>query len=172
MAGESSQDRAHGRQPIELAVSYQRLNAFFSDYTRNISRGGTFIKTDKPLATGTAFVFKLHVPSLTEPLCINGRVQWVRTQADIDADGAAGGEVAGMGIRFEYRDDEERAAIERQIEKIMVDSLGQRLYSRLMEHSHSELEPEDEAPLSGHYEEALGPSAEEPALGADPDRQR
>jgi type IV pilus assembly protein PilZ len=29
------------------------MNAFFADYTKNISRGGTFIRTDKPLDIGT-----------------------------------------------------------------------------------------------------------------------
>ena len=37
------------RAPIELKVEYKRLNTFFADYTRNISRGGTFIGTDKPV---------------------------------------------------------------------------------------------------------------------------
>ena len=31
---------------IELTVEYKRMNAFFADYTKNISRGGTFIRTD------------------------------------------------------------------------------------------------------------------------------
>jgi type IV pilus assembly protein PilZ len=136
MAGDTSQHREHGRKPIELEVSYKRLNAFFSDYTKNISKGGTFIKTDKPLEVGTEFLFKLHVPRLVEPLCIVGEVQWVRTQQDLDAGTGADAAVPGMGIRFVYRDEAERSAIERQIEKIMVDSLGQRLYSRLMELSH------------------------------------
>lgn len=133
MAGDTSQHREHARKPIELEVSYKRLNAFFSDYTKNISKGGTFIKTDKPLEVGTEFLFKLHVPRLVEPLCIVGEVQWVRTQQDLDAGADADAAVPGMGIRFVYRDEAERTAVERQIEKIMVDSLGQRLYSRLME---------------------------------------
>ncbi|MEY4545248.1 MAG: hypothetical protein RL685_1443, partial [Pseudomonadota bacterium] len=28
------------RESIELVVRYQRLNAFFADYVKNISRGG------------------------------------------------------------------------------------------------------------------------------------
>ena len=42
------------RQPIELKVEYKRLNTFFADYTKNISKGGTFIKTNRPLPVGTA----------------------------------------------------------------------------------------------------------------------
>src|SRR5690606_4678270 len=40
--------RAHPRIPIELRVDYPKLNAFFADYTRNISKGGTFVRTAQP----------------------------------------------------------------------------------------------------------------------------
>ena len=67
-------DRRHGlRAPIELKVEYKRLNTFFADYTRNISRGGTFIGTDKPLKVGTEFVFALGIPNIPEPLRLRGR---------------------------------------------------------------------------------------------------
>jgi type IV pilus assembly protein PilZ len=45
--------REHVRAPIELKVEYKKMNTFFSDYTKNIIKGGTFIKTDKPLKLGT-----------------------------------------------------------------------------------------------------------------------
>ena len=48
------------RAPIELKVDYKKLNTFIADYTKNISKGGTFIKTDRPLKVGTEFVFKLR----------------------------------------------------------------------------------------------------------------
>lgn len=155
MAGGASQSREHARQPIELEISYKRLNAFFSDYTRNISKGGTFIKTDKPLEVGTGFLFKLHVPGVAEPLRIAGQVQWVRTHADIDASADPGSQVPGMGIRFVYRDEDERETIERQIEKIMVDSLGQRLYARLMEISHSATAGSSDEELAGTCQDDL-----------------
>lgn len=159
MADDTEQNRAHEREPIALEVSYKRLNAFFSDYTRNISKGGTFIKTDKPLEVGTEFLFKLHVPTMVEPLCILGRVQWVRAEADPAAARGGDGGAPGMGIRFVYGDADERAAVERQIERIMVDSLGQRLYSRLMELSRDDGPGGDsEEALSGAYEEMSKPS--------------
>ncbi len=43
--GHEGDRRKDQREPIELQVSYKRLNTFFADYTRNISRGGTFIGT-------------------------------------------------------------------------------------------------------------------------------
>src|SRR6185312_9659980 len=59
-----SDRRTNDRHAIELKVEYKRLNTFFADYTKNISKGGTFIRTDKPLSIGTEFLFKLFVPQL------------------------------------------------------------------------------------------------------------
>ncbi len=60
------------RVPIELKVEYKKLNTFFADYTKNICKGGTFIRTKKPLDIGTIFVFRLSVPKLKEAIAIRG----------------------------------------------------------------------------------------------------
>src|SRR3954463_14413182 len=70
--------RREARAPIELKVEYKRLNTFFYDYTKNISKGGTFIKTEKPLDIGTIFLFKLQVPSREAPFALRGEVRWGR----------------------------------------------------------------------------------------------
>ena len=58
----SDERRDQDRAPIKLEVQYKRLNTFFADYTRNISKGGTFIRTARPLDIGTEFVFVLVLP--------------------------------------------------------------------------------------------------------------
>lgn len=133
----ADETREHSRQAIELAVEYTRLNSFFSDYTRNISKGGTFIKTSKPLEVGTEFLFKLRVPKLDAPLRLYGRVQWVVTESDVLAGDERGDGEPGMGIRFLFNDDGERQSLEEQVERVMIDSLGQLLYSKLMEQTRS-----------------------------------
>lgn len=114
--------RAHPRIPIELRVDYPKLNAFFADYTRNISKGGTFIRTRQPLPKGTRFVFRLSVPTLEEPILLEGEVAWTR----------ADDEEPGMGIRFVYADDEARARVDRMVEKLMVENLGAALSQKLL----------------------------------------
>ena len=113
---------------IELSVEYKRMNAFFADYTKNISRGGTFIRTDKPLDIGTEFVFKLSVPGLEVPLALKGRVQWLVTAADATPE-----QEAGMGIGFVYESEAERAKIAAIVEKLMVGSLGAVIYDKLLQ---------------------------------------
>ena len=62
------------RLPIELKVEYKKLNTFFADYTKNICKGGTFIRTTKPLDLGTIFVFRLGVPQLDSAIELRGEV--------------------------------------------------------------------------------------------------
>jgi type IV pilus assembly protein PilZ len=123
----SSDRRNNNRHAIELAVEYKRLNTFFADYTRNISKGGTFIRTERPLDVKTEFVFALTIRGLQEPLRLRGRVKWVVSPAD-----AAPDSPAGMGIEFMYANDAERRATESIVEKLMADELGDGLTARLL----------------------------------------
>ncbi len=122
-----SDRRAASRHAIELKVEYKRLNTFFADYTRNISKGGTFIKTAKPLDIGTEFIFALGIPQLAEPLRLRGRVIWTVPQEKATDD-----EPAGMGIRFQYADDAERIAAEAVVERLMRVELGEHISEKLL----------------------------------------
>ena len=121
----ASERRTDARRPIELKVEYKRLNTFFADYTKNISRGGTFIKTSRPLPIGTEFLFKLFVPGRDEPLTIHGEVQRI-------IDGSSD-EEAGMAIRFVYREGDPQVEIARIVEGLMTESFGPRLSAKLMD---------------------------------------
>jgi type IV pilus assembly protein PilZ len=125
---EEEQDRRDDyRLPIELKVEYKRLNSFFADYTRNISRGGTFIRTQKPLDIGTEFLFRMKVPKLDDALVLKGRVQWVVTP-----DNATDDQEPGMGIGFIYESEADSERIRKIVETLMVDSLGPVLYEKIM----------------------------------------
>lgn len=120
-----SEGRHHGRAPIELKVDYKKLNSFFADYTKNISKGGTFIKTKKPLPIGTRFLFKLTVPLREAPFELLGEVVWSKPDGD----------EPGMGIRFIYTGDTQRSDFESVVEHLMSDSLGADLTGRLLNKS-------------------------------------
>lgn len=126
VSDDASDRRTEIRAPIELKVEYKRLNSFFADYTKNISRGGTFIHTAKPLDIGTNFVFKLVVPRLPEPLTLNGRVQWVVKPDDPD------GREPGMGIGFLYETEAESDLIASIVERLMKGSLGPVIFGKLV----------------------------------------
>jgi type IV pilus assembly protein PilZ len=122
MADSKSDQRQSARAPIELKVDYKKMNSFFADYTKNISKGGTFIKTKKPLPVGTRFLFKLSVPNREAPFELLGEVVWSKAEA----------EEPGMGIRFIYADDGQRATFEQLVESLMEGSLGENLTSKLL----------------------------------------
>jgi type IV pilus assembly protein PilZ len=128
---QDSDRRDFPRAPIELKVEYRRLNTFFADYTRNISRGGTFVKTQKPLDVGTEFLFKLVVPTLDNPIVLRGRVQWT-----VQTESANAEEPPGMGIKFIYDSDSQRREVENRVERLMIDSLGKHLYQKLVGRSY------------------------------------
>lgn len=125
---QSNERRYQHRAPIELRVEYQRLNRFFYDYTKNISKGGTFIKTQKPLEVGTQFLFKLIVPKVAEPVVLLGEVRWIVHEGEVHSDGT---KEPGMGIQFLYESDEQRNQVEHQVESLMVGSLGPTIYAKL-----------------------------------------
>ncbi|GAB4212880.1 MAG: hypothetical protein OHK0013_36170 [Sandaracinaceae bacterium] len=112
---------------IELSVEYKRVNAFFADYTKNIGRGGTFIPTGKPLPIGTEFTFRLVIPTLSEPLRLRGRVQWIVTPEE-----ATDEQPAGMGIGFVYESEAERERIAGIVEQLMTAQLGRPLFDKLV----------------------------------------
>jgi type IV pilus assembly protein PilZ len=120
------------RMPIELRVEYKKLNTFFADYTKNICKGGTFIRTQKPLDVGTIFLFQLAVPTLDKPIEIRGEVKWVKRDGEPSPPGVAEDHEAGMGIRFIYDKPDERRAVETTVERMMVDSLGQVAFEKLI----------------------------------------
>ena len=117
--------REHARAPIELKVDYRKLNSFFADYTKNISKGGTFIKTRKALPVGTRFLFRLSVPGRAQPFELSGEV--------IHANAGPGD--AGMGIRFVWADDVQRQIFEQTVERLMVESLGAEVARGLLHRS-------------------------------------
>ena len=118
------------RAPIELKVEYKKMNTFFADYTKNISKGGTFIKTDRPLPVGTEFLFKLTLPKRDGPFELKGTVMWTNKPTEVQNPEVG---AMGMGIRFIFENDSDRTDFESQVEALMVDSLGTHLYNKLLE---------------------------------------
>ncbi len=122
-----SERRTSQRHKIALRVDYKRMNTFFADYAKNISKGGTFIKTSKPLDVGTEFVFVLSIPGQTDQLQLKGTVMWT-----VDETQSTDERPAGMGIRFNFANDDERKELENFVAKLMSDKLGSHVTQKLL----------------------------------------
>ena len=125
--GTDPEKRGEDRAAIQLRVDYKRLNTFFADYTKNISKGGTFIRTVKPLDVGTEFVFVLSVPSHNKQLELKGEVVWVVAEDKADV-----ANPAGMGIKFKFVNDAERDKVDDFVEKLMDEALGAHISTKLL----------------------------------------
>lgn len=129
----SVDQRVHPRAPLELRVVYQRLNAFIADYTHNLSKGGTFIKTPQPAELGVMLEFQLHVPGREEPFRLAGKVVWVTSPSE-----ASPGAPAGMGLQFLWEDDEQQVRFEEAVQGVIDDALGPELAKKLTEREAEE----------------------------------
>ena len=124
----SEDERRNGDEGKERhGDQHKRLNTFFADYTRNISRGGTFIGTVRPLPVGTEFMFALGVPNMAQPLRLRGKVIWTTSTDD-----ATKANPAGMGIEFQYSSDQERVEKEAAVEALLTSELGEHLATKLL----------------------------------------
>jgi uncharacterized protein (TIGR02266 family) len=96
-----------------LSLTYKDDQAFINAYTSNISTGGLFIKTEKPLRLGDQFLLRLQLPTLQEPLKVSCEVAWVRGPTEATAK-----EPAGMGIKFIEMSKGDREALKKYLGKI------------------------------------------------------
>ncbi|HUT54863.1 MAG TPA: TIGR02266 family protein [bacterium] len=107
MTYSGSERRQHLRMPISLQVRYRSLDTFFYDYAVNISHGGIFIKTRKPLARGAEVELEFEAPGAGKKFSTRGQVVRVIFPGEDEM------EPAGMGIEFEPLSAEDRALIDR-----------------------------------------------------------
>jgi type IV pilus assembly protein PilZ len=122
-----SDRRESPRHAITLRVDYKRMNTFFADYAKNISKGGTFIRTNKPLDIGTEFVFVLSIPGQPDHLQLRGEVVWT-----VEEEGSDEEHPPGMGIRFRFVDESERTELEDFVQKLMAEKLGGHVAEKLL----------------------------------------
>jgi uncharacterized protein (TIGR02266 family) len=82
--------RQSPRVPVQLAVAYESAGEMARDVITNISDGGLFIRTSKPLAIGTQIEMTIQLGDEKSAIPQRGRITWAR-----------GLPVDGMGVRFE-----------------------------------------------------------------------
>ena len=102
----SSENRKAARLPADVKVDYRTVGSFITDYTRNISKGGIFIRTSLPLEIGERVRLRLTLPDGDAPFALDGVVKWVATLKDREK------HPPGMGIEFVDFSEEVRAKLD------------------------------------------------------------
>ncbi len=99
--------RKSDRLSHELLVAYRTVDGFITDWAVNISKGGIYINTRKPLSVGTTVRLIISLPGTEFPFDLSGKVMRVN-----EFDNPSN-QVPGMGIEFVDVDDDKRSRIER-----------------------------------------------------------
>lgn len=85
--------RVDKRCAVSLKVTYQSFDKFITEYTKNVSKGGMFVKTRTPHEKGSRTDVLLHVPGIDEPLKIIAEVVHTNLSEPLD-------ENSGIGVKF------------------------------------------------------------------------
>ena len=109
------QKRRAARLHHEIAVAYRSVGSFLTDWATNISQGGMFINTRKPLPVGTEVRILIQLPMVEFPVGLNGRVTRI---AELDGQSSV---VPGMGIEFTDVDPSKRLQLESLVERLQRD---------------------------------------------------
>jgi uncharacterized protein (TIGR02266 family) len=104
--------RQYPRIPKILSLSFKSITSFARAFSGDMSAGGLFIKTPRPLAKGEQFVLKLQLPDASEEITIDCEVSWSRTETDDPVK-----QPPGMGIKFLEIGIEERQKLQAELIK-------------------------------------------------------
>lgn len=99
--------RRSRRVPVQIQIQYQTADGFFQDYIRNLSLGGIFIETEKPLPTNTKLKVEFRLPEMNDPITADGVVVHTLGRRQ-NAQPAP----SGMGIRFSELNSASRKRLE------------------------------------------------------------
>ncbi len=86
------------RVAAPLEVRFRTAGQFLVSYCLNLSRGGLFVTTERPLPVGALVTLDFHVPGLPERKQLEARVRWVRAAEDESGP-------PGMGLQIERIDE-------------------------------------------------------------------
>lgn len=102
------------RTPVSVKIKFKStsLDHFVERYSADISEGGIFIRTPKPLAVGTALTFEFQLQDGSPLLSGSGNVVWVR-----EDDSSKETVSPGMGVRFEELPEQSQAVLKSVLSK-------------------------------------------------------
>lgn len=112
MTQSESNKRRATRLHHEIPVAYRSVGSFLTDWATNISQGGLFINTRKPLPVGTDVKILIQLPGAAFPYELHGRVARV-TEFD-----NAANMVPGMGVEFTGVDEAKKREIEAFVQRL------------------------------------------------------
>ena len=105
---QNSDKRTAGRHRLRVQVAYESVEDFLLDYTSNLSLGGMFIQTERPLEIGNRFRLRFQITGRATPVETYAEVKWVIAEGNL---------TCGMGVAFDSLSE----ADERSVKKWLSD---------------------------------------------------
>jgi uncharacterized protein (TIGR02266 family) len=97
LCGHTDERRKQARFRKKYKITFPTSKAFLGCYLSDISTGGVFIKTDRPLSQGEKVHLRLSLPDGEKELETSGEVAWCRAAEQATPEEKC---PAGMGIKF------------------------------------------------------------------------
>ncbi len=108
--------RSHIRAPVKLNVEYTQSGTTGHGTCLNLSQGGMFIATERPVVPGTEVMLFFTLPSLSEPLSVPARVAWISREE------TEPGAISGMGVKFVDLNPLEAAVIGSLVDRVCAET--------------------------------------------------
>jgi len=106
----SKEKRVHKRAVVKVEITFRTGKQLMTSYMHNVSCGGLFIKTDKPLPLNTELELNFRLPNSYRLFKTKGLVVWVSP--------LGGKKPPGIGVQFREMSEEDAAYLEKVIEKL------------------------------------------------------
>ena len=104
--------RKEKRYGVLVKVDYRDIDKFFTDFAENLSKGGMFIATSRPLPVGSFIFLEFSLPDRSLVVKTKGEVVWVRKTPGSPK------EKRGMGVKFEDLSKEDKEKIDKLIQRL------------------------------------------------------
>jgi uncharacterized protein (TIGR02266 family) len=102
--------RQEPRAEVDVEVHYRTAQEFLSAYTRNISGGGIFVRTQNPLPLNQTVRLRFTLPGIARTFECSGVVVWANAPSSRSA------LPSGMGIKLEELDQESRRLLSEYVQ--------------------------------------------------------
>jgi uncharacterized protein (TIGR02266 family) len=104
--GDAHEGRLYPRARIEVEVTLESDDQFFSGLTQNISETGVFVATHSLREVGAILDLELVIPFFDGPIRVSAEVRWVRLYSE------SSDQPPGMGLAFLDLEERDAEAIE------------------------------------------------------------
>ncbi len=105
--------RKYPRVDAKIKVAFRTGEELVEEYTRNISQGGIFLKTDRLLDPNAVLEIDMQLPGEKDEIKVVGKVRRLMVVSDPDHEGE---HLYGVGIEFIDPDEEFKNRIKKLVD--------------------------------------------------------